>query len=222
MGQGRLLAPLLASLGAEPPGLEGSPLFKHCTGSSTPPLLYVTLLNTYSLVRDIKEAEETMFVQPWNRPVKLQPKRPALYLPWETPKGQNEWVAAWILLLLLSPLILKIISSRKCSLGFCRLSPALLTLGLLQLEYHFVPQSGILRLVYAQQVVNLECKLFMLLTNYSHPSVSTGDWFQETCMHTHTHTDRVTNICGCSSSLHKMHSISICETFKYSQSCVCV
>lgn len=44
--------------------LGGNPLFKHCTCSSIPAVFYVTLLDTYSSIKDRKEAEEPMFVQP--------------------------------------------------------------------------------------------------------------------------------------------------------------
>lgn len=47
-----------------PPCLRGTPLFQHCNSSSVLNPLYVTLLDIYSSVKDIKEAEEPMFVQP--------------------------------------------------------------------------------------------------------------------------------------------------------------
>ena len=76
----------LALLSGRPSSFYTLPL-KH----NIPALLYVTPLDTYSSVKDIKVAEEPMFVEPWNRPVKLRPReRGTLSSPSSTQR--TEWM----------------------------------------------------------------------------------------------------------------------------------
>lgn len=78
--------PGLALLSGRPSSFYTLPL-KH----NIPALLYVTPLDTYSSVKDIKVAEEPMFVEPWNRPVKLRPReRGTLSSPSSTQR--TEWM----------------------------------------------------------------------------------------------------------------------------------
>lgn len=76
----------LALLSGRPSSFYTLPL-KH----NIPALLYVTPLDTYSSVKDIKVAEEPMCVEPWNRPVKLRPReRGTLSSPSSTQR--TEWM----------------------------------------------------------------------------------------------------------------------------------
>lgn len=107
-----------------------------------PALLYVTLLDTYSSVTDIKVAEEPMCVEPWNRAswVEAQRERHSLF-PVKYPGGQNGWVIALLLQLLLQHWLLESVPVWMEPWHFARVPSSTHTSGLSQMEQPCSPRA---------------------------------------------------------------------------------